>query len=34
LYSSGLVRLGTIDSGIQELAAMSGDFTVTIELAD
>jgi hypothetical protein len=32
-YSSGLVRLGTIDSGIQELAAMSGDFTVTIELA-
>ena len=33
-YSSGLVKLGSIDSGIQEVAAMSGDFTVTIELAD
>jgi hypothetical protein len=32
-YSSGLVKLGSIDSDIQELAAMSGDFTVTIELA-
>jgi hypothetical protein len=33
-YSSGLVKLGSIDSGIQELAAVSGDFSVTIELAD
>jgi hypothetical protein len=32
-YSSGLVKLGSIDSGIEELAAMSGDFSVTIELA-
>jgi len=28
------VKLGSIDSGIQELTAMSGDFSVTIELAD
>jgi hypothetical protein len=32
-YSSGLVKLGTIDSGVDELARMTGDFTVTIELA-
>ena len=32
-YSSGLVKLASIDSGIEELAVMSGDFTVTIELA-
>jgi hypothetical protein len=31
-YSSGLVRLGSIESGIDELAQMSGDITVTIEL--
>jgi hypothetical protein len=30
-YSRGLVKLGSIDSGIQELTAMSGDFSVTIE---
>jgi hypothetical protein len=32
-YSSRLVKLGSIDSGVEELATMSGDFTVTIELA-
>jgi hypothetical protein len=32
-YSSGLVKLGGIDSGVEELATMSGDFTVAIELA-
>jgi hypothetical protein len=30
-YASGLVKLGTIESGIEVLAAMSRDFTVTIE---
>ena len=33
-YSSGLVKLGSIESGMEELAAMRGDFTVTIERAD
>jgi hypothetical protein len=33
-YSSGLVKLASIDSGIQQLAAMTEDFTVTIELAE
>jgi hypothetical protein len=33
-YSSGLVKLGSIDSGVEELATMSGDIVVTIELAD
>jgi hypothetical protein len=32
-YSSGLVKLGSIHSGIEDLAAMSGDFTITIEPA-
>lgn len=30
-YASGLVKLGTIESGIDVLGAMDGDFTVTIE---
>jgi hypothetical protein len=33
-YSSGLVKLGSIDSRVDELARMRGDFTVTIELAE
>ena len=33
-YSAGLVRLGSIDIGAAELAAQSGDITVTIERAD
>jgi hypothetical protein len=33
-YSSGLVKLGHIDSGVEELAAMRGDFTVTIEMVN
>jgi hypothetical protein len=33
-YSRGLVKLGTIESGIEELGRMSGDFRVTIEHAD
>jgi hypothetical protein len=33
-YSSGLVKLGIIESGVDELARMTGDFTVTIELAE
>ena len=33
-YSPGLVKLGTVDSGVDVLAAQSGDFTVTIERAD
>jgi hypothetical protein len=32
-YSSGLVKLGSIDSGVDELARMRSDFTVIIELA-
>jgi hypothetical protein len=32
-YSRALVKLASIDSGIQQLAAMTEDFTVTIELA-
>jgi hypothetical protein len=31
--ANGLVKLGSIESGVDELATMSGDFTVTIELA-
>jgi hypothetical protein len=30
-YSSGLILLGKIESGLEELASMSGDFTVTLE---
>lgn len=33
-YSSGLVKLGSIEAGIEELAAVSADFTVIIERAD
>lgn len=33
-YSSGLIRLGTIDSGIEKLAGMNGKFTVKIERMD
>lgn len=33
-YSSGLVRLGTIDSDIEKLAGMNGKFTVKIERMD
>jgi hypothetical protein len=33
-YSSGLVKLGTIESGVDELARMTDDFAVTIELAE
>jgi hypothetical protein len=33
-YSSGLVKLGRIESGVDELARMRGDFTITIELAE
>ena len=33
-YSSGLVKLGSIEAGIEHLAAITGDFTVTIERAD
>ena len=33
-YSSGLVKLGSIEAGIEDLAATSEDFTVTIERAD
>jgi hypothetical protein len=29
-YSPGLVRLGRIDSGIETLAASSGEVTVTV----
>jgi Cyclophilin-like family len=32
-YASGLVNLGTIESGIEEFAVMSGDFTIAIEPA-
>ena len=30
-YSTGLVKLATLDAGIEKLGAMSDDFTVTIE---
>ncbi len=33
-YSSGLVKLGSIDTGVEELTTTNGDFAVTIELAD
>lgn len=33
-YASGLVPIGRIDSGIETLADMSGNFTVTIERID
>lgn len=33
-YSSGLVKLGSIESGVDELAGKAGDFSVTIELAE
>lgn len=33
-YSSGLVLLGKIESGIEELASIREDFTVTIEKSD
>jgi hypothetical protein len=33
-YSSGLVKPGSIESGVDELGRMSGDFTITIELAE
>lgn len=32
-YSDGLVRLGGLDSGIEELASQNDDFTVRISLA-
>jgi hypothetical protein len=33
-YSSGLIKLGSIETGIEDLAAMTSDFTVIIERAD
>ncbi len=33
-YASGLIILGKIESGIEKLARMNDDFTVTIELTD
>ena len=33
-YSTGLVKLGGVDSGIETLADHTGGFTVTIEQAD
>ncbi|WP_410511191.1 hypothetical protein PaeBR_13860 [Paenibacillus sp. BR2-3] len=33
-YSSGLNQLGRIDSGMETLMGMNGDFTITIELAE
>jgi len=33
-YASGLIILGKIESGIEKLARMNDDFTVTIELMD
>jgi hypothetical protein len=33
-YSRGLVKLGRIESGIDELARMSGDFRITIDLVE
>jgi len=33
-YSSGLIILGNIESGIEKLASMDDEFTITIELMD
>jgi hypothetical protein len=33
-HANGLVKLGSIESSVDELARMGGDFTVTIELAE
>ena len=33
-YSSGLIILGNIESGIEKLASINDDFTLTIELMD
>jgi hypothetical protein len=33
-YANGLIILGNIESGIEKLASISGDFTVTIEKID
>ncbi|GAW92739.1 hypothetical protein Thit_0704 [Calderihabitans maritimus] len=33
-YASGLIILGKIESGIEKLARINGDFTVTIELLE
>ena len=33
-YATGLVRLGSLDSGIEELAGRDADFTVTIQAID
>ncbi|QWU13759.1 hypothetical protein SAMN04487895_13112 [Paenibacillus sophorae] len=33
-YSSGLISLGRIDSGIETLANMNGEFTVTVEVLE
>jgi hypothetical protein len=33
-YSPGLVKLGSIDSGIEALAGLSGDVTVTVKRDD
>jgi NAD(P)-dependent dehydrogenase (short-subunit alcohol dehydrogenase family) len=33
-YSTGLVKLGSINSGIEALASLSGDVTVTVERAN
>ncbi|KKI88975.1 hypothetical protein WQ54_28890 [Bacillus sp. SA1-12] len=30
-YSNGLIKLGKIESGVEKLKSMDGDFTVTIE---
>ena len=33
-YATGLVRLGSLESGIEELAGRDGDFTATIQAID
>ncbi|WP_308161419.1 cyclophilin-like fold protein [Bacillus sp. ISL-46] len=33
-FASGLIKLGKIESGIEKLACMKGNFTVTIENID
>ena len=33
-YSSGLISLGRIDSGIETLAGMNGEFAVTVEILE
>ncbi|WP_256942432.1 cyclophilin-like fold protein [Bacillus sp. OV166] len=33
-YANGLIKLGKIESGIEKLASIRGDFTVTIEKID